>query len=89
MFLYIVNVIYAGCSNEFPREENSLADKLAIAASTLQPIKELINGNGKMQIKFIPSTPDNLDHWKKFKNYHKILRFIHNVQEFSDFQAGY
>ena len=29
-----------------PREQNSLADSLAVAASTLQPSNELLNGQG-------------------------------------------
>ena len=44
------------------REMNGLADKLAVAASTLQPSDEMISGNGKMEINFRPSIPDNIDH---------------------------
>ena len=42
---------------------NGLANKLAVAASTLQPSDEMVNGNGKMEINFRPSIPDNGDHW--------------------------
>ena len=42
---------------------NGLADKLVVAASTLQLSDEMINGNGKMEINFRPSIPDNVDHW--------------------------
>ena len=59
-----------------PREMNGLADGLAVAASTLQPLDEIINGNGKMEINFIPSIPDNVDHWKVFKDDEKLLRFL-------------
>ena len=39
---------------KIPREMNGLADKLAVATSTLQPSDEMINGNGKMEINFKP-----------------------------------
>ena len=48
---------------EVPRELNVLAYKLAMVASTLQPSDEMVNGNGKMEINFSPSIPDNIDHW--------------------------
>ena len=48
---------------KIPREMNGLAYKLAIEASTLQPLDEMISGNGKMEINFRSSIPDNLDHW--------------------------
>ena len=44
------------------REMNGLADKLEVATSTLQPSDEMISGNGKMEINFRPSIPDNIDH---------------------------
>ena len=74
---------------KIPREMNGLADKLAVAASTLQPSDEMINGNGKMEINFIPSFPDNVDHWKVFKDDEKLLRFIHNLQEFEGCKISY
>ena len=46
-----------------PREMNGLADELAVSACTLQPSDEMINGNGKKEINFIPSILDNVDHW--------------------------
>jgi hypothetical protein len=41
-----------------PREQNSLADSLAVAASTLQPSEDLIKGDGKLEIIFRPSVPE-------------------------------
>ena len=35
-------------------DENSMTDKLAVAASNLHPLKELLNGNGKLEINFRP-----------------------------------
>jgi hypothetical protein len=72
-----------------PREHNNLADKLAVSASTLQPSYELLNDQGKMEINFKPSVPDNIDHWLVFKDDRQILNFIHNVQEFSGFNVSY
>jgi hypothetical protein len=69
--------------------QNSLADSLAVATSTLQPSEDLIRGEGKLEIIFRPSVPDNVDHWQVFRDDKQILRFIHNVQEFSDFKVSY
>jgi hypothetical protein len=62
---------------------------LAVAALTLHPSEDLMKGEGKLEIIFRPSVPDNVDHWKVFIDDKKILRFIHNVQEFSDFKVSY
>ena len=69
--------------------ENSLVDKLAVTASTLEPSKKLLNGDGKLQINFRPSVPDNMEHWQVFRDDEQILRFIHNVQEFSNFNVSF
>ena len=50
------------------RDENSLADKLAVAASTLQPSEELLNGDGKLEINFRPSVPNNMEQWQVFQS---------------------
>jgi ribonuclease HI len=72
-----------------PREHNNLADKLAVSASTFQPSKELLSGQGKMEVIFRPSIPDNVDHWQVFNDDKQILRFMNNLQEFSGFRVGY
>jgi hypothetical protein len=72
-----------------PRDQNNLADSLVVAASTHQPSEDLIKGEGKLEIIFRPSVPDNVDHWQVFRDDKQILRFIHNVQEFSDFNVSY
>jgi hypothetical protein len=71
-----------------PREHNSLADKLAVSAS-FQPSEELLSGQGKMEIIFKPSVPNNMDHWQVFNEDKQILRFMNNLQEFSCFGVGY
>ena len=74
---------------EIPREQNSMADKLAVAASTLQLSEELMNGDEKLEINFRPSVSDNMEHWQVFRDDEQILRFIHNVQEFSIFNVSF
>ena len=74
---------------EIPREQNSMADKLVVAASTLQPSEELMNGDGKLEINFRPSVSNNMEHWQVFRDDEQILRFIHNVQEFSNFNVSF
>ena len=74
---------------KIPREMNGVADKLAVAASTLQPLDEMINGNGKMEINSRPSIPDNVNHWQVFNDDKQLLRFIHNLQEFEDCKTSY
>jgi ribonuclease HI len=46
-----------------PRELNSKADELAVAASTLQLPDSLIDENISVEVIFRPSVPDNMDHW--------------------------
>jgi hypothetical protein len=72
-----------------PREQNSLADSLVVATSTLEPPEDLMKGEGKLEIIFRPVVPDNIDHCQVFKDDEQILRFIHNVKEFSDFNVSY
>ena len=71
------------------RDENSLADKLAVAASTLQPSEELLNGDGKLEINFRPSVPNNMEHWQVFQSDEQILKLLHNIDEFSNFSVNF
>ena len=48
------------------RDQNSLAYKLVVVASTIKPSKECLDGDGKLEINFRPSVPDNMKHWKFF-----------------------
>ena len=41
------------------------------------------------EINFRPSIPDNLDHWQVFNDDSHIIKFINNMQEFSDCQINY
>ena len=47
-----------------PRERNSAAYRLVVAASTLQPSDEMLNGDYTLEINYIPSVPDNMNHWR-------------------------
>ena len=66
-----------------------MVDQLAVAASTLQPSQELLDGDGKLEINFRPSIPDNMEHWQVFQDDQQILRCIHNVKEFSNFNLNH
>ena len=44
-----------------PRDLNVKADRLAVAASTLQRPPELVDEEVKMEVIFRPSVPDNVD----------------------------
>jgi hypothetical protein len=72
-----------------PRDQNNLIDSLVVAASNLQPSEDLMKGKGKLEIIFRPSVPNNIDHWKVFKDDEQVLRFIHNVKEFLGFNVSY
>ena len=68
------------------RDQNRVADKIVVEASTLQPWKELINGDGKLEIKFRPSFPDNVKHWWVLHDNEEIKRFVELTSEFSTSQ---
>ena len=38
---------------------------------------------------FRPSVPGNLEHWQVFRDDKQIIRFLNNLQEFSDFSVSY
>ena len=61
---------------------NGLADKLAIASSTLQPSDEIISRNGRMETNFRPSILDNVDHCQVFNDDDPIIRFLKGMDEF-------
>jgi ribonuclease HI len=46
-----------------PREENHVADALAVSVSTSQPCEGPLHDQCKMEVLFRPSIPDNLEHW--------------------------
>ena len=58
-----------------PRRENSEADALVVSASMFQ-IPENPKEHYQIEVKHRPSIPDNVDHWKVFKDDEQINRFI-------------
>jgi ribonuclease HI len=72
-----------------PREENYVADALAVSASTLQPCDGPLRDLCKMEVLFRPSIPDNLEHWQVFEDDDQIIRFMENNKEFTDSQINF
>jgi ribonuclease HI len=68
-----------------PREQNSKADELAVAASTLTVSDSLIDGNISVEVIFRPSVPDNKNHWQVFDDDKQVIKFLTHMHEFSDF----
>ena len=59
-----------------------MADELAVAASAMQPCENLIKGESKLEIIFIPAVPDNIEHWQVFHDDSQIINFLNNINEF-------
>jgi ribonuclease HI len=67
-----------------PREQNSKADELAIATSTLQLSESLIDENISVEVIFRPLVLDNMDHWQVFDDDKQMVKFLFHIHEFSD-----
>jgi hypothetical protein len=65
-----------------PREENTLVDSLAVSASLFK-IPLLPKIKYEVEIRYRPSVPDNIKHWKVFKDELEIKKFLWSVDEFS------
>ena len=61
-----------------------MADELAVAASAMQPCENLIKGESKLEIIFIPAVPDNIEHWQVFHDDSQIINFLNNINEFAE-----
>jgi hypothetical protein len=65
-----------------PREENTLADSLAVSASQFRiPLPPRIKYY--VEIRYRPFVLDNMKHWKVFKDDLEIRKFLESVDEFS------
>jgi ribonuclease HI len=65
-----------------PREENVMADSLAVSASHFRiPLLPKIRYD--VEIQYRTFVPDNIKHWKVFEDDLEIKRFIESVEEFS------
>jgi ribonuclease HI len=67
-----------------PREENASADFLAVTASFLE-VPTLPTVRSDVEIKYRPSVPDNVKHWKVFEDDQEIEKFLQSVDDFSSF----
>jgi ribonuclease HI len=65
-----------------PREENASVDFLAVTASFLEvPMLPTIRSD--VEIKYRPSVPDNVKHWKVFEDDQEIEKFLQSIDDFS------
>jgi hypothetical protein len=65
-----------------PREENASADCLAFTASVLEvPTSPTVRSD--VEIKYRPSIPDNVKHWKVFEDDREIEKFLQSIDDFS------
>jgi hypothetical protein len=59
-----------------------LADSLAVSASVLKfPLPPMVEKD--VDIRYRPSVPDNVKHWKVFEDDSELERFLQSVNEFS------
>ena len=68
------------------RNENQLADSLAIATSTFK-IPMNLQSTYDVQVKHRPSVPDNIKHWQIFQDDQQIKKFLECVDDFSENQV--
>jgi ribonuclease HI len=64
-----------------PREENTMVDYLVVSESNfrvLLPPKLKYD----VEVKYRPSIPDNVKHWKVFEDDLKVRRFLETIDEF-------
>jgi hypothetical protein len=67
-----------------PREENTLAYSLVVSASQFRiPLPPKFKND--VEIRYRPSVPDNIKHWKVFEDDLEIRKFLESVDEFSTF----
>jgi ribonuclease HI len=65
-----------------PREENTMADSLVVSASHFRvPLPPKLKYD--VGVKYRPSVPDNIKHWKVFEDDNEIKKFLESVDEFS------
>ena len=73
------------CISYIPRAQNQLADSLVVSASLFIPPSppKLVY---EIQMKYRPSLPDNVNHWKVFDDDDELNRFLQVIDEFSEMQ---
>ena len=66
-----------------PRAMNHLSDSLAVSTSLfVPPLRRKMSYD--IQVKYMPSLPDNVRFWKVFENDDELSKFLQVVDEFSD-----
>jgi ribonuclease HI len=65
-----------------PREENAPADFLAFSASLFEA-PALPADRSEVEIRYRPSVPDNVKHWKVFEDDPEIEKFLQSIDDFS------
>jgi ribonuclease HI len=65
-----------------PREENASADFQAFSASLFEA-PSLPADRPEVEIRYRPSVPDNVKHWKVFKDDQEIEKFLQSIDDFS------
>ena len=68
-----------------PREQNRMADSLAVAASTFRPPQNPLL-RYEIEVRYRPSIPDNFKHWQVFEDEEQVKRFLETVGEFSNLE---
>jgi len=73
------------CISYIHRAKNQLADSLDVSASLFIPPMppRLVY---EVQMKYRPSLPDNVQHWKVFDDDDEVNRFLQVIGEFSEMQ---
>jgi ribonuclease HI len=65
-----------------PREENAPADFQAFSASLFEaPARP--DDRSEVEIRYRPSVPDNVKHWRVFEDDQEIEKFLQSIDEFS------
>jgi hypothetical protein len=78
----IDNLFSAFNISYIPREENTMDASLAVSTSHFRiPLPPKLRYD--VEVRYRPSVPDNIKHWKVFKDDLEIRKFLESVDEFS------
>jgi hypothetical protein len=82
----LIDSFLSSFNNSFiPREENGMADSLAISAINFRvPLPPKLRYD--IEVKCRPSIPNNVKHWKVFEDDIDIRKFLESVEEFFELQ---
>jgi ribonuclease HI len=79
----LIDIFFSAFNISFvPREENVMVDSLAVSESKFKiPLPPKLRYD--VEVRYRPSVPDNIKHWKVFEDDLEIKRFLESVYEFS------